>query len=128
MQKKMKLPSNKSFGIVFAIFFLIIAFWPIINDNEIRIWSLIISFIFLILGILNSNFLNPLNRIWFKFGIFMGNIISPIVMFIIFFLVVSPIGILMKILGKDLLNLKINNNNSYWINRGNSKSDMKRQF
>ncbi|GIR49952.1 MAG: hypothetical protein CM15mP58_20490 [Burkholderiaceae bacterium] len=109
MQQKIKLPSNRNFGIVFFIVFLIISLWPLLSQNEIRIWSLIISVIFLILGIFNSNLLLPLNKIWFKFGIFLGNFIAPIVMGIVFFLVVTPTGLIMRLLGKDLLNLKKNN-------------------
>ena len=128
MKKKIKLPTNKNFGIVFFIVFLLIALWPLLNENEIRIWSLLISFIFLALGLINSNLLTPLNKIWIKFGIFLGNFVAPIVMGIIFFLVVTPTSIIMKILGKDLLNLKKNNNDSYWIQKDNQNSKMKNQF
>ena len=128
MQKNMKLPSNRNFGIVFFIVFLIIALWPLLKQNEIRIWSLIISFIFFVLGLINSRLLTPLNKLWFKFGILLGRIISPLVMGVIFFLVVTPIGILMKILKKDLLNLNYNNNKSYWIEKNEPKSKMKNQF
>ena len=128
MKKKIKLPTNKNFGIVFFIVFLLIALWPLLNENEIRIWSLLISFIFLALGLINSNLLTPLNKIWIKFGIFLGNFVAPIVMGIIFFLVVTPTSIIMKILGKDLLNLKKNNNDSYWIQKNNQNSKMKNQY
>jgi hypothetical protein len=123
-----KLPSNKSFGIVFFIVFLIVSFYPVLNNEDIRIWSLIISSIFLLLGILNSKLLTPFNKIWIKFGFLLGKIVSPIVMGIIFFGVVTPIAILMKILGKDLLNLKFNNNQTYWIKKNYQKSLMKNQF
>ena len=123
-----KISSNRSFGIVFFVVFLIIALLPLINEGNLRIWSLTISLIFLILGLINSKILSPLNKIWFKFGLLLGKIISPIVMSIVFFLVVTPIGILMKILKKDLLNLKINNNKSYWIEKNEPKSKMKNQF
>ena len=108
-----KISSNKSFGIVFFIFFIIVSLYPLTNKEEIRIWSLIISFIFLVLGLLNSKILTPLNRIWFKIGIYLGNIISPIVMGIIFFFVVKTTALIMKLLGKDILNIKYNKNNSY---------------
>ena len=123
-----KISSNRSFGIVFFVVFLIIALFPLINDGNIRLWSLIVSLALLGLGLLNSKFLSPLNKIWFKFGLFLGKIISPIVMGLIFFLVVTPIGILMRILKKDLLNLKMNNNKSYWIEKSEPKSKMKNQF
>ena len=123
-----KISSNRSFGIVFFIVFILIAFYPLINQEEIRIWSVLISLLFLILGIINSKILTPLNKVWFKFGIFLGKIISPIVMGLIFFLVVTPIAFLMRMLKKDLLNLKFNKNNSYWIKKTDSKSTMKNQF
>ena len=103
-----KISSNRSFGIVFFAVFLFIALYPITYSEDIRIWSLIISFIFIILGLLNSKILTPLNKLWFKFGVILGKIISPIIMGIIFFLVVTPIGLIMKVLGKDLLRLKYN--------------------
>ena len=123
-----KISSNRSFGIVFFVVFLLIALYPLINTEEIRIWSLIISLIFLILGLINSRILNPLNKLWFKFGILLGKIVSPIIMGIIFFLVVTPIGFIMRILGKDVLNLKFNKNKSYWIEKTGPKSKMKNQF
>ena len=123
-----KVGSNRSFGIVFFVVFLLVSLYPLINGDNVRFWSLAISGIFLILGILNSNLLTPLNKIWFKFGILLGRIISPIVMGIIFFLVVTPIAFIMRLLGKDLLNLKYNDNQSYWIEKSGPKSKMKNQF
>ena len=128
MQPKIKLPTNRNFGIVFSVVFLIISLWPLLSQNEIRIWSLTISGIFFILGIFNSKLLLPLNKIWFKFGMLLGNFIAPIVMGIVFFLVVTPTGLIMRLLGKDLLNLKKNNKNSYWIEKDNSNSNLKNQF
>ena len=127
-QNDIKIGSNKSFGIVFFIVFLIISIYPMLNSENIRIWSLIISFIFLVLGLLNSKLLNPLNKIWFKFGLFLGKIISPVIMGVIFFFVVTPIALLMKLLQKDLLNLKFNKNKTYWIEKSGPKSKMKNQF
>ena len=126
--KDIKLGSNKSFGIVFFIVFLLLGFYPLLNDENIRVWSLVISLIFLTLGLLNSKLLLPLNKIWFKFGILLGKIVSPLIMGIIFFLVVTPIGLFMRMLGKDLLNLKFNTQKSYWIERESVKSKMKNQF
>ena len=125
---EVKIGSNKSFGIVFFIVFLIIAIYPLLSQNEIRLWSLIISIVFLILGLSNSKLLTPLNKIWFKFGILLGKIISPLVMGLIFFFVVTPIGVFMRILRKDLLNLKFNKSSSYWIKKEGPKSSMKNQF
>ena len=126
--KDVKLPSNKSFGIVFTAFFSIISFWPMLNGSEIRIWSLIIAVIFFILGLINSKILTPLNRLWFKFGLMLGKIVSPIVLGIVFFLVVTPTGIIMRLIGKDLLNLKKKNYESYWIEKDNENNTMKNQF
>ena len=126
--KDIKIGSNRSFGIVFFVVFLIIGLWPLINNGDIRNWSVIISATFLVLGLLNSKVLTPLNKAWFRFGIFLGNFIAPIVMAIVYFLVVTPIGILMKIVKKDLINLKKNNNKSYWIEKNEIKSSMKNQF
>ena len=123
-----KIGSNKSFGIVFFIFFLVVSIFPLLNNENIRIWSLVISLIFLVLGLLNSIILSPLNKIWFKFGIFLGKIISPLIMGVIFFFVVTPIGFLMKIFKKDLLNLRFNDKKSYWIEKTGPKSKMKNQF
>ena len=123
-----KIGSNRSFGIVFFLVFLLISIYPLINNDSIRIWSLVVSLIFLFLGIINSNLLLPLNKLWFKFGIFLGKIVSPLVMGVIFFLVVTPIAFLMRLLNKDLLNLKFNNENTYWIKKTGPKSKMKNQF
>ena len=128
MEKKIKVSSNKSFGIVFSIFFLLISVYPLLNNDPIYYWSLFVSFIFLVLGLMNSKILSPLNLLWFKFGILLGKIVSPFVMGIIFFLVVTPISIILKIFGKDVLNLKFNNNKTYWIVKDGPKSNMKKQF
>tara|TARA_B100001027_G_scaffold145252_1_gene101440 strand:- start:178 stop:567 length:390 start_codon:yes stop_codon:yes gene_type:complete len=125
---EIKIGSNKSFGIVFFVVFLLIAIYPLINNGELRIWSLIIAIIFLILGLINSKFLKPLNKLWFKFGLLLGKVVSPLIMGIIFFLVVTPTAFIMRIIGKDLLNLKFNNKKSYWIEKTGPKSKMKNQF
>ena len=127
MSKKIKVSSNKSFGVVFFILFVVIAFYPFIYNEEIRLWALISSLIFLILGLMNSSILTPLNLIWFKFGILLGKFVSPIVMAIVFFCVVTPTGLIMKLLNKDLLRLKKGKKKSYWIER-KTKSEMKNQF
>ena len=125
---EVKLSSNKSFGVVFFIVFLLIGVYPLLKGNDLRIWSLIISFIFLVLGLINSRILTPLNRLWFKFGLLLGKFISPIIMGIIFFIVVTPIGIIMRLFKKDLLNLKFNKKETYWIDKKGPKSKMKNQF
>ena len=121
--------SNRSFGLLFFVVFLTIALWPVKSEEDFRLWSLVLALIFLVLGVLNSKFLNPLNKLWYKFGIFLGSIISPIVMGIVFFIVVTPIGLIMRFFGKDML--RINKNklvSTYWINREKQKTTMKKQF
>tara|TARA_B100001057_G_C22841579_1_gene947301 strand:+ start:717 stop:1100 length:384 start_codon:yes stop_codon:yes gene_type:complete len=127
MKKNIKLPSNRNFGVVFFVVFLLIALWPLLNENELRLWSLLLSVIFLLLGMINSKFLTPFNKLWFKFGIFLGNFISPIVMGFVFFLVVTPTGLIMRLFGKDILRLK-KNKITYWINKDRDDSSMKNQF
>ena len=125
---EIKVGSNRSFGIVFFVVFLLIGLYPLFKNNDIRIWSLILSLVFLLLGLKNSKILTPLNILWFKFGMMLGKYVSPIVMGLVFFLVVTPTGIIMRIFNKDLLKLKKRNINSYWIKRDDQKSDMKNQF
>jgi hypothetical protein len=123
-----KISSNRNFGLVFFIVFILIAIYPLTKGGELKLLSLLISFIFLILGILNSKLLSPLNKIWFKFGLFLGKIVSPLIMGIIFFMVVTPIAILMKLLKKDLLDLRYNKEKTYWKKKIEPKSKMKNQF
>ncbi len=123
-----KISSNRSFGILFSIVFAIIAFWPTINGNPMRLWSIPISVIFLVLGLLNSKLLNPLNIVWVKFGELLGRIVAPIVMAIIYFIIVTPIGLFMRLIGKDLLNIKFSKSNTYWIKREKKVGSMKKQF
>ena len=124
-----KLSSIRSFGIVFFIFFTIIAFYSVLNNNGIRFWSLIIGFIFLFLGLVNSPLLKPLNLIWFKFGLFLGKLISPIIMGIVYFIVVFPTFLLLKLFKRNYLNIKYEKNKvSYWINVKNKQTTMRDQF
>jgi hypothetical protein len=122
------LPSNRNFGIVFFVVFLIISFWPLLNDGNIKVWSIILAIFFLILGLINSRILTPLNIVWYKFGILLGSVVSPIVMGIVFFAVVTPTSLLMKIFGKNLLGLKKNYKRSYWIEKSQIKSKMNNHF
>ena len=125
----LKLPSNRSFGIVFFVFFFILASWPLLNNGQILKLPLFLSLIFLLLGIFNSNILTPLNKIWMKFGLLLGSVISPIVMGIIFFGIITPTGFILRIFKKDILMLKIKpNTRTYWIDKDNSNNDMKNQF
>ena len=119
--------NNISFGILFFIFFLIIGLYPLISNEPIRIWSIIVSSVFLIITIIKPNLFTFLNKLWIKFGILLGKIISPIVMGLVFYFVVTPIGILVKIFKKDVMGLK-RGKSSYWINREDKLQSMKKQF
>ena len=129
LKSKIKMSSNRNFGLVFFIVFLILGFWPITNGGGIRIWLVVISLIFLVLGMMKSKLLTPLNKLWFKFGMILGAIVAPVVMGAVFFLVVTPIGIVMRTIGKDLINKKYDKKKeTYWITRKTSIGLMKRQF
>ena len=128
-KKNIQISSRKSFGIVFSIVFLIIAIYPLISNENIRYWSLFLSLVFLLLGIRNSIVLTPLNYIWFKFGIYLGNFIAPIVMGLVYFFVAYPTNLFLKIFKKNYLGIKKDKKiDSYWINVKGSKSNMKDQF
>ena len=116
------------FGLLFFIVFLLIAFWPLLSGETIRIWSLIIGLVFLVLGAINSKILNPLKILWIRLGEKLGRVIAPIIMALVYFIVLTPIGLLMRILGKDLLNLKYSKEKSYWVKRDKNIGSMKKQF
>ena len=122
-----KRKNNITFGILFFVFFLIIGLYPLISNEPIRIWSVAVSLVFLIITIIKPNLFTFLNKLWIKFGILLGKIISPIVMSLVFFFVVTPIGIFVKILKKDVMGLKIGES-SYWITREDKIQSMKKQF
>jgi hypothetical protein len=124
---KINKKNNITFGILFFIFFLIIGLYPLMSVGVIRIWSVVLSLVFLIITIIRPNLFTFFNRLWIKFGILLGKIISPIVMGVVFFFVVTPIGILVKILKKDVMGLK-RGAPSYWINRKDKLQSMKKQF
>ena len=126
---QVKVSSNRSFGFLFFVVFFVISLWPLKSQGDLRLWAFVLSLVFLILGILNSKFLTPLNKLWFKFGILLGSIVSPFVMGLVFFLVVTPTGMIMRFLGKDLLRINKNKTiSTYWINRNKQKNSMKKQF
>ena len=130
MPIKNKIPTNKNFGLVFFFLFFLIFLEPIIRNEELRYWSIIISLIFLILGLTNSKLLKPLNKIWYKFGLFLGKTVSPIIMGIIFFLVITPTSLILQLFNKDILNIKKKKNNlkSYWVVKSEKRGSMKNQF
>ena len=120
--------SNRSFGIVFFVVFLLISVWPLFNEQSLRTWSLVVSLIFLVLGLLNSKLLSPINLVWTKFGNLLGRIIAPFVLGIVYFVILTPVGLFVRLIGKDLLKTKHSRNNSYWIKRKENIGPMKRQF
>ena len=124
-----KKSSNKSFGILFFLVFLGFGLWPLTNEMSPNIYLIIISVIFLILGLLNSKLLSPLNNLWIKFGEILGKVIAPIVMAVVYFLILTPISLLVRLFGKDLIEMKFNNNvKSYWIKRKKHLGTMDKQF
>ena len=123
-----RISSNRSFGLLFFIVLALISIWPLIDSRPIRVWPIPFAIIFLILGLINSKLLGPLNKIWVKFGEILGRVIAPIVMAFVYFVIVTPIGLLMRMIGKDLLNTKFSKEKSYWIKREKNIGSMKRQF
>tara|TARA_A100001011_G_scaffold341899_1_gene375043 strand:+ start:497 stop:952 length:456 start_codon:yes stop_codon:yes gene_type:complete len=124
----LKLPSNKTFGLFFSAIFFLIYLWLFFKYQNNQIWVFILGFIFLVLGLLNSKILKYPNLLWIKFGYFLGIIISPIIMGVIFFLVITPINVIMKIFQKDVIGLKKKGRNTYWLNRNDDRKSMRNQF
>jgi len=121
--------SEKSFGIVFSVVFLIVALYPLITSAGLRIWALVVSIIFFLLAFLAPKILVLPNKLWFKFGLLIGSIVAPIVMAFVYFVTVLPTGLIMRLLGKDLLKQKLDKNaKSYWVNRSEPMGSMKNQF
>ena len=121
--------SNKSFGLLFFVVFLIIGLWPLKNGESLNFYFIIASVVFLILGLLNSKLLSPLNKSWIKLGEILGIIIAPIVMALVYFAILTPISIIVRVFGKDLLGLKfLKEKETYWIKRKKNLGSMKKQF
>ena len=125
---KSKRSSNRSFGILFFLVFFFIGIWPILNEESLRVWSIIVAIIFLVLGLLKSKILNPLNKTWVKIGEILGLVVAPIVMALIYFIVLTPLSFIIKLFGKDLLKTKYSKIDSYWIKRKKNVGLMKKQF
>ena len=121
--------SEKSFGVVFSIVFLIVSLYPLINSESLRIWALVVSIIFFLLAFLAPKILVLPNKLWFNFGLLIGSIVAPIVIILVYFVTVVPTGLIMRLLGKDLLKQKLDKNaKSYWIEREEPMGSMKNQF
>jgi large-conductance mechanosensitive channel len=123
-----KINTNRSFGLVFSVIFLLITIYVFINNGFLNLYLITISCLMAILGFLNSNLLTPLNKAWFRFGIFLGKIMNPIIMGVIFFFIVTPISVILRLMKKDILNLKYSNKKTYWIIKPESENRMKNQF
>ena len=120
---------NRSFGLLFFVVFLVLALWPLTQNAEINIYLILIALIFLSLGLLNSKILSPLNKTWIKFGELLGRIIAPIVMAVVYFFILTPISLLVRLFGKDLIGMKFSNNiKSYWVKRKKHLGSMDKQF
>tara|TARA_Y100001958_G_C21004074_1_gene386755 strand:+ start:329 stop:709 length:381 start_codon:yes stop_codon:yes gene_type:complete len=120
---------NRSFGLLFFIVFIALALWPLTNQGEINLYLVTISLFFLVLGLLNSRILSPLNKAWIKLGEILGRIVAPIVMAIVYFLILTPISLLVRLFGKDLIGMKFSNDvKSYWIKRKKHLGTMDKQF
>ena len=119
--------NNIIFGMIFFLLFLVIGLYPLKSDGDIRIWSIVLSLVFIIITIIKPNLFTFLNKLWIKFGILLGKIVSPIIISFIFFFLVIPTGIFVRILKKDIMGLK-RRKSSYWINRDNKLQSMKKQF
>jgi len=124
----MKKSSEKSFGIIFSILFFIVGVWQLLNFSEIRIWSFILSIIFLAIAFLQPKILKPLNHSWIKLGEILGKIIAPLVMALVFFAILTPTSFLVRIFGKDLLRLKFSKKKTYWLKRSKNITTMDKQF
>ena len=124
-----KRSSNRSFGLLFFVVFLVIALWPLTKKSEINLYLISIALIFLVLGLLNSNILSPLNKAWIKLGEILGRIVAPVVMAIVYFIILTPISLLVRLFGKDLIGMKFSNDiKSYWVKRKKNLGSMDKQF
>jgi len=121
--------SNRSFGLLFFVVFLILALWPLKNGSNINLYFIVVSAIFLILGLINSKLLSPLNKSWIKLGEILGIIIAPVVMALVYFIILTPISLIVRLFGKDLLELSFSKEKeTYWVKRKKNIGSMKKQF
>ena len=121
--------SNRSFGLLFFIIFLILGLWPLKSGENLNFYYIAISLIFLILGLIKSKLLSPFNKFWIKLGVILGNIIAPIVMALVYFVILTPVSLIVRLFGKDLLALKfLKKRETYWITRKKTLGSMKKQF
>ncbi|WBU53904.1 SxtJ family membrane protein [Paracoccus sp. SCSIO 75233] len=124
-----KMGSERNFGFVFCSIMTIIALWPVMSGNGPRIWLLLMAALLLAVTLVAPHLLRPLNRLWFRFGLLLGAIVAPIVMALVYFLAFLPIGVLLRIMGKDLLSTRLDpDQTSYWIERKEPPGSMERQF
>ena len=131
-EQRLEGSSDRSFGLVFAGFFLIIACWPLLHREEPRGWAFVISVVFAVIALLKPALLAGINRLWIKLGVLLGKVVSPIVLGVLFYCVLTPVGSIMRLTGKDALRLKRDHSmKSYWIPReppGPPPDSMTNQF
>ena len=121
--------SNRSFGLLFFIVFIVVGLWPVIKGEAANIYLILISLFFLIFGLINSKILSPFNKAWIKLGEILGLIIAPIIMALVYFIILTPISLIVRMFGKDLLGLKfLKNQDTYWTKRKKKIGTMKKQF
>lgn len=129
---EIEVSSERSFGFVFAAFFGIVAFWPLLSEGALRIWAIAVAAVFLVVALAVPKLLKPLNILWFKFGMLLGRIVTPIVMLLVFVVAVLPTGLIMRAFGKDPMSRKMEPaSKSYWIGRAPrdpETNSMKNQF
>lgn len=131
-EHEVKRSNERSFGIVFAVVFAVVGLWPLLSGKVPRGWALGLAAVFLLLGLFWQAPLRPLNRLWLRFGLLLHAVVNPLIMALLFYVTVVPVGLLMRLLGKDLLRLKRDSKiSSYWIMRtppGPAPETMTNQF
>lgn len=129
VDKKINKRDLMIFGLIWALIFSLIAFFPVINGGEVRVWSAIVSGCFACISLAVPQILKYFYIIWVKFGNVVGKINSFIIIGVLFFIIFTPFGVIMRLLGKDLLSKKIDkSSSSYWVTRDGQPSSMKNQF
>ena len=121
--------SDKGFGYVFSIIFLLIGSYPLLHGEVFKLWFMVLAFVFMMIALLKPSLFKWPNYLWFRFGILLGKVVSPVVMALIFFLVIFPTGLALRLFKKDILGLKIDKNKkTYWVHRDQPMQSMKNQF
>lgn len=132
LREEVRRSSDRSFGLVFAVAFLVVALFPMVHGREARLWALAPAAAFLGFALIRPALLTPLNRLWFRFGLLLARVTNPLIMGLVFFLVITPMAMIMRLRGADLLRLRLDREaKSYWIERtppGPAPASMTNQF